>query len=980
MLPIRRQRLLTFCAVIIVFLLYRVVQNSWDDANYSGLRAVYETGREKLEDIDPADQDDSTPPVEHVKPNPAVQEEAKLPAHMDENDKADYVDSHNEYADQHGEVVEDVSVEIPDLDDKGASSGDQAKQDKLSEQEIEASEEVVQGNGQDLTGANKVLQGSHDEEGADLKATPSKTAPNDTKGSEPEVELAHPPGVAQVKAEDIPEFKRVYWEKQPEHFPVPSESITPLPSGAPKKIPQIQYDFQPESEEQKSTRVKRQQRVKEEIARSWGAYAKYAWMHDELSPVSGKYRDPFCGWAATLVDSLDTLWIAGLKKEFDEAVKAVADIDFTWTPKNDIPVFETTIRYLGGLLAAYDVSGGAEGNHKILLDKAVELGEILFGVFDTPNRMPLLYYQWKPEDVAQPRRASTRSGIAELGTLSMEFTRLAQLTKEDKYYDAIDRITNGLVQLSKDGVLIPGLFPENIDLSGCNRTATTLRDEISKAAQAQLATDDAAKDPAGYVPGEKEGVNQELARNSVVVAKRDEQSRTATDDEIKRGNPPFKADGTTAEWDCVPQGLVPSGYSIQTFHMGGGQDSAYEYFPKEYLLLGGLEDKYQKLYEDAVTATNEWLMFRPMAPDDWDVLFPAKVTLSPDTDIRAQFEIAHLTCFIGGMYGLGGKIFEREADVEKAKQLTDGCVWAYQLFPSGLMPESANVIPCDSLDKCEFNETQWWDILDPSRVWREEELLRWEGESKEKAEEAAHLKALAEQGAPESASYKVDSKEEAEVARLKEAAELEDSKPIEKAEKESFNALNDEQAKLLEQAAQEHTEDEDSYRGAPLKKRDPTPPPPDESDVPASKTVPKDSAPHHETERKKPLTHKEHVQKRIKSEGFPPGFVSINARNYILRPEAIESVWYMYRITGDPTWMDKGWTMFEATLTATRTTMANSAVGDVTAASPELLDAMESFWIAETLKYYYLLFSEPDVISLDEWVLNTEAHPFKRPT
>ena len=40
---------------------------------------------------------------------------------------------------------------------------------------------------------------------------------------------------------------------------------------------------------------------------------------------------------------------------------------------------------------------------------------------------------------------------------------------------------------------------------------------------------------------------------------------------------------------------------------------------------------------------------------------------------------------------------------------------------------------------------------------------------------------------------------------------------------------------------------------------------------------------------------------------------------------------------------------------------------------------MESFWLAETLKYFYLLYSTPDVISLDEWVLNTEAHPFKRP-
>lgn len=85
----------------------------------------------------------------------------------------------------------------------------------------------------------------------------------------------------------------------------------------------------------------------------------------------------------------------------------------------------------------------------------------------------------------------------------------------------------------------------------------------------------------------------------------------------------------------------------------------------------------------------------------------------------------------------------------------------------------------------------------------------------------------------------------------------------------------------------------------------------------------------------------------------------------------------MYRITGDDTWQDKGWDMFKATVRATRTPIANSAVRNVLTAEPELSDEMESFWIAETLKYYYLLFSEPDLISLDEWVLNTEAHPFK---
>lgn len=78
--------------------------------------------------------------------------------------------------------------------------------------------------------------------------------------------------------------------------------------------------------------------------------------------------------------------------------------------------------------------------------------------------------------------------------------------------------------------------------------------------------------------------------------------------------------------------------------------------------------------------------------------------------------------------------------------------------------------------------------------------------------------------------------------------------------------------------------------------------------------------------------------------------------------------------------MDKGWKMFESTIAATSTKLANSAIRNVFDKNSKQSDEMESFWIAETLKYYYLLFSEPDVISLDEWVLNTEAHPFRRPT
>lgn len=198
-------------------------------------------------------------------------------------------------------------------------------------------------------------------------------------------------GRLQIIADDP--SPRIHWKKQMEHFPVPTESIIQLPTGAPKEIPRIQAKFPDESAAEKIDREKKLDKIKKTFMFSWSGYKKNAWMHDELSPVSGQSRDPFCGWAATLVDSLDTLWMMGLKSEFDAAVKSVANIDFTTSIRNDIPVFETVIRYLGGLIAAYDLGGS---KHRILLVKAVELADILMGCFDTPNRMPMTFYLWKP--------------------------------------------------------------------------------------------------------------------------------------------------------------------------------------------------------------------------------------------------------------------------------------------------------------------------------------------------------------------------------------------------------------------------------------------------------------------------------------------------------------------------------------------------------------------------------------------------------
>jgi mannosyl-oligosaccharide alpha-1,2-mannosidase len=77
----------------------------------------------------------------------------------------------------------------------------------------------------------------------------------------------------------------------------------------------------------------------------------------------------------------------------------------------------------------------------------------------------------------------------------------------------------------------------------------------------------------------------------------------------------------------------------------------------------------------------------------------------------------------------------------------------------------------------------------------------------------------------------------------------------------------------------------------------------------------------------------------------------------------------MYRITGDLYWADSGWDMFKNIIAHTKTDIAHSAIDNVMFAIPVKVDEMESFWLAETLKYFYLLYSEPNVVNLDEYVL-----------
>ena len=114
--------------------------------------------------------------------------------------------------------------------------------------------------------------------------------------------------------------------------------------------------------------------------------------------------------------------------------------------------------------------------------------------------------------------------------------------------------------------------------------------------------------------------------------------------------------------------------------------------------------------------------------------------------------------------------------------------------------------------------------------------------------------------------------------------------------------------------------------------------------------------------------------------GIEPEVLDYRARavvspGYPLRPEIVESAWYLYRLTGDRAWRDMGRTMFEDFVRHTRTPSGFAALANVV--TKEKKDDMESFVLAETFKYFYLLYADPATLDPATTVLTTEAHPLR---
>ncbi|KAG5277021.1 hypothetical protein AALO_G00112570 [Alosa alosa] len=191
---------------------------------------------------------------------------------------------------------------------------------------------------------------------------------------------------------------------------------------------------------------------------SWDNYKRYAWGFNELRPVSkqGHSSNLFGGLkGATIVDALDTLYIMEMYEEFEAATEwVVKNLDFNMN--TEISVFEVNIRFVGGLLSAYYLSG-----KEVFRQKAVELGEKLLPAFKTPTGIPWALLNMKSGIGRNWPWASGGSSIlAEYGTLHLEFMHLSKLSGNPAFAEKVMNIRKVLNRLDKPS---GGLYPNYLN-------------------------------------------------------------------------------------------------------------------------------------------------------------------------------------------------------------------------------------------------------------------------------------------------------------------------------------------------------------------------------------------------------------------------------------------------------------------------------------------------------------------------------------
>lgn len=199
------------------------------------------------------------------------------------------------------------------------------------------------------------------------------------------------------------------------------------------------------------------------LRHSWNGYKKFAWGHDNLKPMTQTYTEWF-ELGLTIIDAIDTLYIANMQEEYEEAKEWVTT-SLNLDVNRDVNLFETTIRVLGGLLSIYHLSG-----EDIFLAKAIELGNRLMPCFDSPSHIPYSDVNLHLMKAHAPKW-SPDSSTSEVTTIQLEFRDLARSAGEPNYEDAVAKVSEKIHHLPKTDGLVPIFINAN---TGTFRSFSTI--------------------------------------------------------------------------------------------------------------------------------------------------------------------------------------------------------------------------------------------------------------------------------------------------------------------------------------------------------------------------------------------------------------------------------------------------------------------------------------------------------------------------
>ncbi|CAE6478660.1 unnamed protein product [Rhizoctonia solani] len=445
------------------------------------------------------------------------------------------------------------------------------------------------------------------------------------------------------------------WPREkPFAVPPPPPTWDPDFDPPPSLPPQGGTPVKPPSEPQMAERA---EAVRKAFRHAYNGYVRAAWTLDELLPNTNGSVNNFNGWGVSVIDSISTMQLMGLKPEYDSALEFVASMDFDIKNDGHAPFFETAIRYLGGLVSAHSLARSAvtgplsslesastnsnyAGREHILLTKAALLADKLLPVFDSPSGLPFFgvrtsgpapvyptddpksYKYSKASDNAPGARiaAGGSAPLAEFASCQMELKYLSWATGQARYFLAAERVMN-IMKKAAPHLPLPGLFPVWWERT----TGSPVGDHVS---------------------------------------------------------------------------------------LGAMADSGFEYLLKQYLLTGRTETGLRDLWLDASDSIISHMLY--ISPNR-KLLY---ITDISGSEHSPSGKLEHLSCFLPGLFALGAnQLTEKEGMTKQRKErymwaaigLTNTCIGVYEDMQTGKSRLGAEIVQFQGKNPKWIDELTKWE-------------------------------------------------------------------------------------------------------------------------------------------------------------------------------------------------------------------------------------------------------------------------------